>query len=973
MKLKFKLVDAHHGRHENFGRAASLFAVATLLAAPAYAQTAPSAKDSAKTEDIIVTGSRLKSSFNQPTPVVAQSAADLAAAQPAGIALALTQLPQFAGAQTSRSLPTSSPTQLRGSYLDLRGLGASRTLILEDGDRLPPTSFDGLVDVETLPELLVSRVDVVTAGVSSVYGSDAVSGVVNYIIDDKFTGLKLTGETGVSTYDDAGRYKLGVAGGMKFAGGRGHLMFSAETEHNNEITYADRPEFTANYGYGGTGTAANPFVLRNNVVWGSITTYPNIVFGPFVGNTFNAAGMLIPDNPGTSINAAPGTGQIGGTGNIVAPGRSLLTGSTSTRLFGRASYDLTNKISAFVEGSYARNKSPFHTAINFAQFLPLNGNPYLLAAGVGIPTAFVPNGSPIGFGIFSTSQFGDPTTVETSDAWRVKAGLKGELFSGWNFRAIYEHGEVHQHVESHEFNMQHLYASLDTVSTANGPACYVSTLANNPLPGCLPYNPYGQNLNGANTAGLASWLFGTSIYDVTNKLDVFSANLNGSPVSTWAGPVSVSVGVEYRKNNLVRTSNSDPNVPFNTFNGAIRDVATATAFGITNIGVINGSNNVKEANLEVLVPIAKKSSPIGEVSITGAGRWTDYSTSGTVYTWKAGGIWQPMDAIRFRITRSRDIRAPNLFELYAGKTIGFQNFSAPAPFNIASGNILVSGGGNAALKPEVANTLTFGVVVSPIHKLKVSVDYYDLSLAGAIQSPAYQSIVADCASSGFTAASCANITLMSGGSPTAASVGTSPTIASVFSGPINLATLSTRGIDIEGAYTVPVQSGQITLRANANVLLSFKSQSNASSPVVSQAGYYDTGGSLLLQDSIQPKLRGTVSAQYASNGGFTIYTQARYVGSLKLGSVPGLAAGQTNVFADNKINAVWYFDANISQTIKMGSSGRNLELFANINNLFNRRPPVIPNDQQPSDTFPTYAPLYDIMGRYFTVGATVRF
>lgn len=963
------------GRKNRLGHAVSAAALAALLSAPAYAQEAQAGDAEATPEvvDIIVTGSRVKSSFEQPTPVAIKTAEDLQSAQPVGIAFSLIQAPQFAGSSTSRTLPTTSPIQQRGSYLNLRGLGASRTLILQDGDRVPPTTFDGLVDVEIIPEMLVSRVDVVTAGVSAVYGSDAVAGVVNYVIDNNFTGLKVTGQTGVSTYGDAFRYDVGIAGGTKFAGGRGHFLFSAEHEKNDQITFQDRPEFTAQYGFGGLGTLASPHVLREGVVWGAVSPFPNILGGPFAGRTFNADGSAAFLNPGTSIGAPPGTAQIGGTGTVVDPGRSLLTGMTSTRLYSRLSYEIADNITTFIEGSYSNNKTPFATANNFAVYLPLNGNPFLAASGIGLPSNLVPNGAPIGFGIFSTSEFGRPSTVQSSEAWSIKAGLKGELAAGWDFRATYVHGEVKQHSESREFDMQHLYASLDTVATPGGPACFASTLPNNPLPGCIPYNPFGSRLS-ANPAGLNTWLFGTSIFDVTNKMDVFSGSVNGSPFELPAGPVSISLGFEYRENSLVRTSNSDPAIPIDTLGGAVRGLANPVRFGITNIGVINGRNNVKEVGLEVLAPITSADSSIGELSVSGAGRWTDYSNSGTVYTWKAGATWEPIDALRFRVTRSRDIRAPNLFELFAGRTASFQQISPPQPFSTTSANIIVNGGGNAALQPEVANTLTFGAVFQPVNNLSISADFYDIDLNGAIQERPFTTLVAECGSSGFTSPICANITLQGGGNPTAALLNTSPVVASVFSGPINLASLRTRGIDIDANYTVPLGAGQLNVRANANVLLSFKSQASGNAPVVSQAGYIDNGGSLLLQDSIQPKFRSNISARYASDSGFNLFLQGRYIGKLKQGEVPGLAVGsQTFVYADKEIGAVWYFDANISQTIQSGPFGSELEVFANVNNMFNKRPPAFPNAQQPTNTYPTYAQLYDIMGRYFTVGARVKF
>lgn len=940
---------------------------------PAFAQeAAPAAASEASNEAIIVTGSRVKSSFEQPTPVAVKTAEDLQSAQPASIAYALIQAPQFAGSTTSRTLPGSA--QQRGSYLNLRGLGVSRTLILKDGDRVPPTSFDGLVDVEVIPEMLVSRVDVVTAGVSAVYGSDAVAGVVNYVIDSKFKGLKLSAQTGVSTYGDAGRYEFGLAAGTDFSGGRGHILFSAEHEKNNEIQFQDRPEFNKQYGFGGLGTAASPYTLREGVVWGQFTRFPNISgFGPFVGTTFNADGTAARVNPGTSIGAVPGTGQIGGTGTLVDPTRSLLTGATSTRLFGRLSYDVSDNVNVFVEGSYAKNKTALTNAVHFAVFLPLSGNPYLANAGVTYgPGA---DGLPLGVILFATPEFGTPSAVTGSDAWSVKAGLNGDLGSGWKFSTTYVHGEVKQNLTSREFNMQHLYASLDAVTPAGGgaPVCYVSTLAANPLPGCLPYNPFGANRN-ANMAGLNNWLFANSISDVINKMDVFSASINGSPFDLPAGPVSVSLSAEYRKNSLVRSSNSDPAVPIDTLGGAIRGTVFNTRFGITNTGLISGSNNVKEAGIEVLAPITSAQSAIGELSVSAAGRWTDYSNSGTVYTWKGGATWSPIEQLRFRVTRSRDIRAPNLFELFAGRTAGPANTTFQAPFSTASGNLLVEGGGNANLKPEVANTLTFGAVFQPTSNLSFSADYYDINLTNAIQSVPFQTIAGQCGSSGFTSPVCSNITLRGGGNPTPALVGSSPTIFSVFSGPLNLASLRTRGIDIDASYTVPLGSGQLNLRANANVLLSFKSQSSALAPIVSQAGYIDTSDSILLQDSIQPKLRSNISARYVADSGLNLFLQARYIGKLNQGEVPGLTAGQqTFVYAQKTLGAVVYVDANISQTIKAGPFGSEMEIFANVNNLFNKRPPVFANPTQPGNTYPTYARLYDVMGRYFTVGVKMKF
>lgn len=960
----------------------SVLAIAMLSSVSAKAQEVPA--EEAEAVDIIVTGSRIKSSFEQPTPVAIKTAEDLQAAQPVSLTLGLLQSPQFSNSSGPRSNTLTSPLTLQGNYLNLRGLGGSRTLILVDGDRVPPTSFDGQVDVDIIPEMLVSRVDIVTAGVSAVYGSDAVSGVVNYIINDEFKGLKLQAQTGLSTYGDAHGYKFGAAAGTSFAGGRGHAVFSIEHKKDKEIIQKDRPETARQYGFGGRGATSNaniagsaafPLQLVENVIWRTLTPYPNVqVAFPFnpglAGTTINAAGNIVPIDQGIYVS---NVAQIGGSGGIVDDTRTLISGSTATRAFGKVKYDLTDDVTAFVQGQYSRTRTPFHTAINFGAFIPQAGNPFLPAGSFGFPA---PAGTPAAvYLVFpSLTDFGGPRTTETNELWSVKAGIEGSLGGSWDFRAVYQHGNVKQNVVSREVNQQHLAAAVDVVSVGGVPTCYINTVNPTALPGCVPYNPFGANKNTANLPALQAFLFGESIYDITNKMDVFTANITGEPFELPAGPVSVSLGAEYRNNSLVRTSNSDPAIPYDTFGGAIRFPTQRTRFNVSNIGTIDGGNNVKEANIEVLLPITDDTSPIGELSISGAGRYTDYSTSGTAYTWKAGATWEPIDQIRFRGTLSRDLRAPNLFELFAGATSSQLSSTPPAPFQQIQRVRIVNGGGNPNLKPEVANTLSFGAVLSPASGLNISVDYYDIELKGAIQARTANDILAECGSSGFASTACSNITLIGGGNPSPASGPSIPDIDSIFAGPINLAFISTKGIDIETSYAFPLRAGAVNLRANANVLLSYKSQSGSTNPVVSQAGYIDGNNSLILQNAIQPKLRGTISASYKSDGGFGLFLQGRYVGSLKQGEVPGLTVGsQTFAYVDKKIGSVMYFDANISQTIDAGPLGSEFELFANINNMFNKRPAVFPSFTNPTGNFPTYSPLYDVMGRYFTVGARVKF
>ena len=241
--------------------------------APA-ADAAASASADANAGLITVTGSRVvRDGYNQPTPVTVASTAELEKATPTNLADALNKLPQFAN-----SSGPASNTQLQGNsgdhgnLLNLRGVGPLRALILLDGIRVPPTTFRGAVDVNTLPNLLVQRVDVVTGGASAAYGSDAVSGAINYVLDKKFRGVKGVVQRGVSTRGDLGNYKVGIAAGLSFAGDRGHVLASVERFDSEGITRNARIYGNDAYGAVGSvvgggpaGRAANPFIFLPNL------------------------------------------------------------------------------------------------------------------------------------------------------------------------------------------------------------------------------------------------------------------------------------------------------------------------------------------------------------------------------------------------------------------------------------------------------------------------------------------------------------------------------------------------------------------------------------------------------------------------------------------------------------------------------------------------------------------------------------
>jgi iron complex outermembrane recepter protein len=251
------------------GLAGFLVLIMSAWLHPAAAQTAtptPSAPEAAPVlDEVQVTGSRIITNGTQsPTPLTVVSSEQLFTTTPSNLADALNKLPQFAGSQGQAYIQNASSNST-GNFVNLRNLGAQRTLVLFDGDRMPPTAANGTVDVNTLPQMLVQRVDVVTGGASAVYGSDAVAGVVNFVLNKHFNGLEAIAQGGISSRSDDESYRVGLAAGTDLFDKKGHVEVSFEQYDSHGIlSNLSRPLGPAMWLATGTGTAANPFALTPN-------------------------------------------------------------------------------------------------------------------------------------------------------------------------------------------------------------------------------------------------------------------------------------------------------------------------------------------------------------------------------------------------------------------------------------------------------------------------------------------------------------------------------------------------------------------------------------------------------------------------------------------------------------------------------------------------------------------------------------
>ncbi|WP_327754060.1 TonB-dependent receptor [Sphingobium sp. SJ10-10] len=986
-------------------------------AAPAQEGATPQAAGPASNADIVVTGSRIvRDGYTAPTPVTVASTEELAKTTPSGVADALNKLPQFNNSLSpSKSANNFSNLPIHGNVLNLRGLGTPsnnpkgplRTLVLFDGMRVSPTEYVGTIDTNVLPQLLMQRVDVVTGGASAQWGSDAVAGVVNFILDKKFTGFKGLAQAGIDERGNNGNQRLGAAFGSDFAGGRGHVLLSAEYSNSEGMLRQDRNFATQGYNFVGSvttscgpsangqqrtctaapGTAANPYTIASDIRISALAANGRIVGSsvtgnPFVGRVINNDGSTRAFNLGTAVGT---TGfQQGGDGYKIPNDTNAIAPLTNYNGFGRVSYELTDNITAFVQGVYARSKYHYFTQGN--SLIPATesariykGNPYLSTA---LDSALTGAND---YYVVGQQDAGQPKPIayEKTDYWTATAGLTGK-FADFNWQVTYNHGDSKHSMDNVGlYNNQKLYAALDAVrNPANGQiTCRVllnPTYASQ-FAGCQPLDVMHGDPSKSTPAGYA-YATGTSSYRARFKQDAFAANISGSLFELPAGPVDIALGVEYRRQTLNLTSNADPallltDAQKEAYFAGLRGIPrvesallpyptgpiNTLAYWLTNVGGSHGKLNVKEAYAEIAVPILKDTPFFQELSANGAIRVTDYSTSGTVKTWKAGATWKPVDSLLLRGTYSHDIRAPNLYELYAGPQsgIGIVNDVRNAAGTYGSGqnvNANTLTVGNPDLKPEVANTYTFGAVFAPefLRGFSASIDYYHIKVDKLIDSLSAQQLLTNCLNAGGSGV--VECTQIDRASPT-----TFPSLVHLV--PQNIAFLKTAGVDFDFTYRTAVGNGGLGVRLYLNYLDKFDAQQYATAPIAHYAGVS------VVTSNPQgfPRWRGNLTVDY-TNGPFGITIGEQYIGKMRL-DIPG---GTTPIqFVDPKVKPVWYTDLTLRYTIPHGDGG-NFEFFTTVNNLFDKDPPLIPGTV-PGVNPPTNIAVYDIVGRAFTAGVRVKF
>ena len=921
--------------------------------------------------EIVVTGSRtVKNGNSSPSPVTVVATDDILKVQPGTLADALNLLPVFAGSRGTASNPSSTGTAAGGNgsanQLNLRNIGANRTLILLDGLRVPPTTFNGIVDVDLIPQMLVQRVDTVTGGVSAVYGSDAIAGVVNYVINRKFQGVEVRGTEGISQRGDAGKTDLAIAAGAGLFGGRGHIEGSYEYRNEKGIlARSERPDFYL-YGVSGSvpgstaaaGTAANPYQNFANLRQAGFPFGGLITNGPLTGQTFDAGGVLRPFVAGTRTGTA--ALQVGGDGGYYDS--SLLAPLRSDQLFGRFDFDVTDNIHFYAQvgGNLKTNRS-FAEYVQISNFTFSRDNPYLAQTyrnQLGAVTTFRLSEL--------ISALPRLEAESKSDQWIYMTGFEGKLGT-FDWGVNYTHGDTDLKTTlATNVNTQRLAAALDVVTspTTGQPVCYASTQAATATAyaNCVPLNVFGP---GAASAAAAAYVLQPTHYAASTKLDDVSGHIEGSPFATWAGDVNVAFSGEYRKLSFKSASDALPTTLVDcsglrfTGTGAGTNCTPGNAlYSFTFAGSPKVSQNVKEAAFEATVPLVRDVSFIQALDINGAARYTKYNTSGDYWTWKLGFDWHVTDNFRLRGTRSRDIRAPTLFELFAPL-----NAVPVQPVDLLTGlspRVPSVDQSNPDLKAEIGNTLTGGFVWTPLPRLTLTVDGYHITVSDAItqisgSTPAYQQA---CYASGGTSPYCALQDRTNGFTDTSAANVIRRWLTKYY----NLSEIETYGADVEVNYTASLFSRPASLR----ILGAYQPHvyyRQPPIPTTDQGGVAFGPGGL----SAGPSVRVTAFARFQPVEHVTVDLLERWRNHMKLGGDP------TQYWVSNRIGS--FATTNLTLTYDFATDLARGEIFLNVQNVFDRSPPGggYSGNGTRAGLRDGFALGDDPIGRYFNAGVRVKF
>lgn len=839
-----------------------------------------------------------------PTPVVPVTPEVLHLDTQVNVGNALLAMPQFKGSRTAATSVTNTSSGMNSA--DLRGMGAVRTLVLLDGRRFVTSD-----NLNTVPSILLQRVDVVTGGASAAWGSDAVSGVVNLILDNGFEGFRGQLSGGISSKHDGQNGTGAIAIGQSFANGKGHFLLGVEAVRQKGILKSSRPNV---YRWALMSAGGGRFVRMPDVGQSNMATGGLITSGVLKGKTFDPDGSMRDFQFGQVNGTLMSGGEHGPNnedyGNILAPQNHDTVLSNIKYNFTddlRATFQFLGARMANNQPYFGDNRTNYPISIDNA-YLPEQARQAMLQAG---ETSFL-------MGRFNADMFPRNNTRRRSTEETV--GLDGRMFGDWTWSAEYSHGQNRQILTSPGWMLTVPWKNAaDSIinPVTHSAECRVTYL--DPSVACVPIDLFG---NGAPSQAAKDYVTGTAITNTLTKLDVFNFIVNGQPFELPAGFASTAFGVDWRRTAYSQT---------------VGPLDRAEAFVTRHNLPYGGTISVKEAFGEVNMPLLNNMPGIKDLALDVAARYSDYNLSGSIWSWKAGLVNEFGAGITGRVGYSRDIRAPNAIELFANSSVGFDPMVDPVTNSTAFVKEIFSG--NPNLLPEVGNTLTAGLSWQPtaVEGLAFSADYFNIKIDDIISSIAGQTILNRCFAGNAT------LCKLIHRDPATQAIDTIDVRV------VNLSQYKTDGLDLDTSYRFTGSllgvSGTYAIRGMATWVHKLTVSDGES-----RINYVTQQGVNAFQNGM-PRWRGVLNAGFTSDR-FTLTGRVQWIGNGKY--------SVTQNIIDNNIPNYFYID--LGGSYKLGAEGQ-VEIFANIQNLADKRPPVATQ----------YNAYYDVIGRYYTTGVRVHF
>jgi outer membrane receptor protein involved in Fe transport len=924
--------------------------------------------EEAQIEEVVVTGSRIRRAdyvANAPVATLGSDQIELTAT--VNTEQLLNTMPQMVPGfdRTSNNPGNGTAT------VDLRGLGSNRTLVLINGTRAVPTTQDGSVDINNIPTALIERVEVLTGGASAVYGSDAVAGVVNFVLKDDFEGVAFNVMTEQTEEGDAELTSVDLTIGGNIADGRGNVVINAQYTDREDLFQGDRS--FANFAqFDDTDANGNPILING----GSSGVPGTAIFAAGLSDFSPSSGVVF----GQDGAARPFV--TGGDDNDFynyAPVNYIQLPQTRFQANALGHFDVSDKIQIYGRMMFTQSKVPQQLAptpiFQAGAEFTLDGSPFLPAATQQVLSDALGSGvDSDGDGIDDTAiafvrrrllEVGPRVSDDKFTNFQLLAGVRGDIGeTGWTYDVYVSEGEVSgSNTQSGNVNrdrfLQALLLDLDADPT--GGTC-VDPSSNGSTVGCAPMNIFGEgNISEDAAAFLRTAVSAGGEFEQR----VWAASFSGDLFNLPAGAVGAAFGFE----RIELRSDFRPS----------QDLAAGTIAGFNGSPASGGAFDSDAFFGELLVPVVRDLPMAEAIDLELAYRTTDYSTVGSVDNYKIAGSWTIVPQVRVRGGFNTAIRAASIGELFSPQAEGFPGAADPcaaesAPVSAetaaictatgvpagsvgsvaidpAAGQIRGLFGGNPNLAEEEADTLTIGVVVEPdwfVEDLTVSLDYFDIKIDGAIASfgGGVNNVLSVCydasnPAGGAGSPFCNAVTRRSDG-----------TIDFVAVTNQNVAEVTLKGFDLQASYGRDLLGGDLQVSYVGTYTTESTTVPFAGGDPIECEGQFglDCGEPL-------PDYKHRMTFNWSKDK-LTTQLLWRYVGEVDDDDA------ETTYFVET-IDGTHYFDGVASYAIT-----DNYRVSFGVDNLFDEKPPIIGDNQQQANTYPA---TYDVFGRTYFLRASANF